>query len=127
MNTGALQPSPARQLIMPFPYSPPKMNAGFFRSGITATQRPRPQDGWATVPPMSWMALAADSRRAISDVEIAARALPAVHATSASARTNVRFMVHLRDRIAFAKDALQDLIHRTCGRAERMYLRLRKR
>ena len=42
-KTGALHPSPARQLITPFPYSPPKMRAAFLRSGITATQRARSQ------------------------------------------------------------------------------------
>ena len=39
MNTGALHCSPARQLITPLPYSPPKMNAAFFSPGITTTQR----------------------------------------------------------------------------------------
>ena len=41
MNTGALHCSPARQLITPLPYSPPMMNAAFFRSGMTSTQRAR--------------------------------------------------------------------------------------
>jgi hypothetical protein len=38
-ENGGLQRSADRQLMAPLPYSPPKMNAAFFTSGITTAQR----------------------------------------------------------------------------------------
>src|ERR1051325_1972840 len=79
MNSGALHVSPDRQLIAPLPYSPPKMNAPFFRLGITATQCARSQYSCGTSVRISLMTVAASVRRLISS----AAASPAkVHASA---------------------------------------------
>src|SRR3954471_20736755 len=85
MKAGALHRSPERQLMTPFPYSPPKMNAAFLRSGITATQRALTQYSGAMLARISCTTCAAAESRAASVDPIAAPPLTAVASTAAAA------------------------------------------
>src|SRR5436190_3125291 len=91
MKTGALHWSPARQLMTPLPYSPPMMNAAFFSSGMTTTQRARVQYSGGTWPRISCMARVAALSRAVSAGVIAAVA-PVAPASTTVATTMNRYM-----------------------------------
>src|SRR5262245_36769083 len=93
MKTGALQPSPERQLITPFPYSPPTMMAAFFKSGITATQRARSHAGCGIEERLARNTCAPSERRATSCGSMAALAVTA--ASTAMAVHVSSFMVDL--------------------------------
>src|SRR5438128_1339775 len=95
MKTGALHRSPERQLITPLPYSPPKMNAAFLRSGTTPTHRARSQYGWETSFRMSSTTWAAAARRDASLGVMSALALRTGTSRAAAADANL-FIKHLK-------------------------------
>src|SRR5436309_6515578 len=94
MNTGAPHDSPLRQLITPFPYSPPTMNAAFLTSGITAAQRVRVHRSSGIVGRIACTTFAALARRNASAAEMAPAALDTVATTAIAAKANL-FIGHL--------------------------------
>src|SRR5205823_2070419 len=82
------------QLSTPLPYSPPKTNAAFFSSGMTATHRARSQYCCGILVRISSITRAAAASRAASLAVMAAPALAAVASTTTAAQTYL-FMSHL--------------------------------
>src|SRR5438132_3109784 len=83
MKSGALHVCPDRQLMTPFPNSPPITNAAFFMPGITATHSDLFQVSsgmpFSGIPRSSRTTVAASSRRFASEEEISARAVEALN------------------------------------------------
>ena len=94
MNTGAPHDSPLRQLITPFPYSPPTTNAAFLTSGATAAQRVRAHRSSGIVGRIACTTFAALARRSASAAEMAPATLDTAATTAIAAKANL-FMGHL--------------------------------